>query len=376
MALIAKKVDVSTFLQKKQQEAGDEIWADFENLYNKRLWHQLTVKLLSFVKREELKPEEVAGLYENFIADFETKMKPLYLVEIVALLLKYRNDTEGSLAFLDSLKEKVKADQHASILTSILSGRIKLETGDVAGVKKMLEEVSPLVDEEPGVTPVHGRFFQLSSDYHLLMGNHNEYYREALRYLGCTKLEDESKAATKKRAFALALAALLGESVFNFGELLQHPIINTLRESDPWVIDLLFAFNAGDIAKYEQLAPQWKKQPDLQAHELPLRKKITLLCLMEMTFKSPSGILTFQEIASQAHLPVPEVELLVMKALSLNLIKGTIDEVEQNVHLTWVQPRVLDKAQIGSLRSKLDNWCRDVQKMERLMEGRAKEMIL
>ena len=41
-----------------------------------------------------------------------------------------------------------------------------------------------------------------------------------------------------------------------------------------------------------------------------------------------------------------KVELLVMKALSLKLVKGTIDQVEQFVQMNWVQPRVLDKEQV------------------------------
>ena len=68
-----------------------------------------------------------------------------------------------------------------------------------------------------------------------------------------------------------------------------------------------------------------------------------------MTFKRPATNrqLTFAEIAQEAQLPEPEVELLVMKALSLGLVKGSIDQVEQKAHMTWVQPRVLDREQVG-----------------------------
>ena len=86
------------------------------------------------------------------------------------------------------IKNKVKMNQDASLLCSILMCRIKLDASDLVGVKAILEEVSPLIDAETGVTPIHGRYFQLASDYHLLSGNHNEYYRNALRYLGCTDL--------------------------------------------------------------------------------------------------------------------------------------------------------------------------------------------
>lgn len=41
-----------------------------------------------------------------------------------------------------------------------------------------------------------------------------------------------------------------------------------------------------------------------------------------------------------------QVELLVMKALSVGLVRGSIDEVDERVHMTWVQPRVLDLQQV------------------------------
>lgn len=68
-----------------------------------------------------------------------------------------------------------------------------------------------------------------------------------------------------------------------------------------------------------------------------------------MTFKRPSTDrqLTFEEIAAETRLPVNEVELLVMKALAQGLVKGAIDQVDGRVHMTWVQPRVLDKQQVS-----------------------------
>lgn len=48
--------------------------------------------------------------------------------------------------------------------------------------------------------------------------------------------------------------------------------------------------------------------------------------------------------------PSAQVELLVMKALSVGLVKGSIDEVDKRVHMTWVQPRVLDLQQVMFLK--------------------------
>ncbi|KAH7938965.1 hypothetical protein HPB52_002962 [Rhipicephalus sanguineus] len=103
--------------------------------------------------------------------------------------------------------------------------------------------------------------------------------------------------------------------------------------------------------------------PDLAACELSLRQKMCLLCLMEMAFQRPGSRLSFEEIAAQTRLPLNEarildegisgvlidcsdqVEVLVMKALSLGLVRGTIDQVDGQVHMQWVQPRVLSRDQ-------------------------------
>ncbi|KAG8282404.1 26S proteasome non-ATPase regulatory subunit 13 [Homalodisca vitripennis] len=210
------------------------------------------------------------------------------------------------------------------------------------------------MDDADGITSVHGRYYLLASQYYRLQGKHAEYYRTALRYLGCVELADMSKSDQVQHALFLGLAALLGEGVYNLGELLAHPILNTLKATpNAWLVDLLFAFNTGDIATFEKMKPQWETVPDLAAQELKLRQKISLLCLMEMTFKRPANDreLSFAEIARETRLPVVEVELLVMKALAQGLVKGAIDQVASSVHMTWVQPRVLDASQVTTHQS-------------------------
>ena len=51
-----------------------------------------------------------------------------------------------------------------------------------------------------------------------------------------------------------------------------------------------------------------------------------------------------------------QVEWLVMRAMSLKLVKGVMDEVERVVHVSWVQPRVLEKAQLLRLAERLAFW--------------------
>lgn len=370
------KPTVSSYLQELQKKAGLAEWfANFDELYNKRLWHQLAVKLLEFVQLEQANQINLVELYENFIYDFETKINLLTLAEIVVFISNQITNQEDAVKFIKKIEDKVKQNLDAKILCEILIGKIKLANNDLKGTKEVLDGIEPLIDAQTGVTPVHGRYFKLSSDYYKVIGNHCMYYKNCLKYLGCLEYEGETEAELYNKAFTLALAALLGETIFNFGELLQHPIINHLKKRDDWLIELLEAFNNGDLKRFADLRPKWTAQPDLATHDIQLRQKISLLCLMELTFKSVNGVLTFDEISQQTYLPLNEVEYLVMKALSLNLVRGEIDEVEKKVNLNWVQPRVLDKQQINRLKIKLEDWCKNVRNVEHLLETNAGDII-
>jgi hypothetical protein len=64
---------------------------------------------------------------------------------------------------------------------------------------------------------------------------------------------------------------------------LAHPVLETLKSTDKaWLVDLLYAFNTGNIVLFEKMKPQWSNIADLAAQELKLRQKISLLCLMEV----------------------------------------------------------------------------------------------
>lgn len=45
-----------------------------------------------------------------------------------------------------------------------------------------------------------------------------------------------------------------------------------------------------------------------------------------------------------------------MRSLSLGLIKGQINEVEQKINVAWVQPKVLNLDQIKGMELAMDEW--------------------
>lgn len=174
----------------------------------------------------------------------------------------------------------------------------------------------------------------------------------------------------QERAHDLCIAALLGDSIYNFGELLAHPILPTLKSTTyAYLQDALFAFNAGDHDAFERLLPPISEHPALSPHLEMLRQKMFLMSLVETVFSQlKSGrTLSFDIISRATRIPHEQVEFLLMKALSLGLIRGTIDEPQQAFLIEWVQPRVLDREQIAELRTGIQAWRERVQSTSSLI---------
>lgn len=80
--------------------------------------------------------------------------------------------------------------------------------------------------------------------------------------------------------------------------------------------------------------------------------------------------------ASRADIHAFQVELLVMKALSLKLLKGKIDQLNQVFNVTWVQSRVLGLDHIKKMRDSLQEWTSKVDKTSLYIEQGTPEQAI
>ncbi|CAH8575601.1 unnamed protein product [Schistosoma bovis] len=373
------------YLNDRINEAGtfQDDWTELSNFYSKKLWHQLTLKLECLLKNPEFRSKtNLILLSTNFLGDFIYKINPLSLAELcVPISEQYViTDPQQGIKFLEEVRDEFSGkSMDAKILFNTTIGMIYLTAlNDLPSARQIIENTQSQLDEIEGVTTVHSRFYQLSSRYYQITGQHAEFYQEALRFLGCVDLNSLSIEEQRGWAFSVGLAAILSDGVYSFGELLTHDVLKSLQgSSQAWLIDLLQAFNRGDLNQLDQLRSRWCVQADLVAAEPKLKDKVTLLCLVEMVFRQPTNkrTLTFVEISSTTRVPIDQVEHFLMKALSLKLIKGRIDEVNQCVSLTWLQPRVLDKEQIGSMCARLKEWSSTVEGMKNLVEVDTKSIL-
>lgn len=72
---------------------------------------------------------------------------------------------------------------------------------------------------------VSAAVYYVSSQYYKEKKNYGEFYKHALMYLAFTSTETLEESFKQRLVKDISLAALLATDVFNFGELLLHPIV-------------------------------------------------------------------------------------------------------------------------------------------------------
>jgi len=337
-------------------------WTEVERLYNRKLWHQLTVKLVAFIKHDSFSDDGLVDLHSNLIKDLADRMSPMALVTLLQAVAEQILDEATAIAFLEGENgiEKVKSEPLAVAGLKTTIAALKMSLSDTEGAETLLKECEEMLNAQHGVTPTHVAYYRVTALLKQQKMEFAAYYTEALRFLGCVTLDDLSVEEKAARAFDLGLAALLGKGIYNVGELLAHPVLDALRDTDKqWLVDLLYAMNSGDVEKFESTKPMWSsKSPDLAANEALLLEKFQLLAVMEAVFQrgTKERTISFATLAAAAQVPGNKIELLVMKALSKGLVKGTINQIAEAVEFSWVEPRVLDTEQLGTMRDRLGEW--------------------
>ena len=102
-----------------------------------------------------------------------------------------------------------------------------------------------------------------------------------------------------------------------------------------------------------------------------LDQKVRIIAFLELLFEveKDERSLRFDRIAQHCQLQKSDVELMVMKAMSLELVKGSIDEVEELVHINWILPRYLSRNHLEIMVRKLEAWETKMDQIIKQVEG-------
>jgi 26S proteasome regulatory subunit N9 len=248
--------------------------------------------------------------------------------------------------------------------------------------------LNQLVPDTPEAMIVNSSHFEMSMTYFKLVGPPEAFYDEAIHYLNYYQPTAEDQKKSHTLAVDLCLAALTGDGVYNLGQVVTNPILQVLlNTSDAWLVELLQACAKGSVPQFKKLCnetypTQIASQPALVHRATQMQEKMTLLALVEMVFERPASerTLLLADIAKRLEIPLLQVEWVLMRAFSVKLMEGSMDQVGDGdeggsiVHVTWILPRVLDAAQMSDLSTRFGEWAAKVSATKEYMQEQTPTM--
>lgn len=102
------------------------------------------------------------------------------------------------------------------------SAHYLLKIKEIGLVKKTIDESETILDTFDSVdTSIYASFYRVSAEYYKGQADYAQYYKNALLYLSCIDISELTIIERVERAYDLSLSALLGETIYNFGELVR-----------------------------------------------------------------------------------------------------------------------------------------------------------
>jgi len=161
----------------------------------------------------------------------------------------------------------------------------------------------------------------------------------------------------------MCVASLIGEKMFNLAELIEKDFFKILSNSQyEWIYYLILSFNSSKVDQFLEMYDKYQNKIRSEQFLIKSRDflelKIRISALLDLVFQKNKNerVLTYKEITNSCRCDNDKVEFIVIKAISLGLIKGYIDEVDSRVVVNWVQPKYLDREKILVLHDRLDQW--------------------
>lgn len=319
-------------------ESASEFYASASSLLESKLYHQLTVEILSFTSSPTnciTLPDSstnFSNIY-NILFKLKSKLNPLMLTRIACNVSR---DT-------DILSELMATDEIQSAPHAKLFAQAKLHlltlmanpspSSDIVSTiqtflkenKITLQQLSASTESE--IASVHSAYHQTAMHLAKITGPAQNYYHSAIEFLHYTPLTSLSEDEKKTLATDLCLAALMGEGVYNLGTVVydNQGLLECLKGTEnQYLVDLMTSAAEGSVLSDPSTLQEYEKHLAQKGCDVKVvEEKIMLLALIHMVFEKESHdrLLKFSEIADRLMIGLEQVEWVVMKALSLGLIK-------------------------------------------------------
>jgi 26S proteasome regulatory subunit N9 len=296
-------------------EKVDEI----DRLATQKLYHQMITVLEELLKAPCYATpgnKDLIELFDKFIRGFQTKMSDLRFIKIIQACFQ-QMDGDEAVAALEPFLEKWKGVSNQ--VGTVVKGGFLTRAGKLQEAREMLDLRREEMEGMIGIDAfVFSALYKNLADIAKLQQDGHRFYSLALMYLAYTPVEDIPEAERGRFSLDVAEAALLAPLEFNFGELLEKPLIKQyLGKAAPQHERLVQAFHEGSFQNFDAVMNGAGGTVPMQAHKAQLTSKMALASLMELVFQraKTSREFTFKEVGDWCRTEPKLVEHLIMKAL-------------------------------------------------------------
>lgn len=356
-------------------------------------YHQLTVDILKFTSdpTSNLYGDNFLSLFQSVLVPIQSKLNSLALAKIAWNVATSLYAVELGINLLSNLMSTLdrKTQRYAHLYTesrlhllklhgirddtNAMSSHITADTKDFLKDHTLTLQELASTSTESEVAAIHSAYYKTAMELYKIIGPADEYYKMAIQFLHYTPLDEiGGRDDVHTLARDLCLAALVGKGVYNFGTVVYEnsKLLDTLEGTkDSYLVTLMQSAANGNVSAIQTLKEHKTELEQMGCGEIIILEKIMLLALVNMVFERGSGerTLKFSDIAKRLEISHDRVEWVVMKAFSLELIKGSMDQVDGVVNVTWVIPRVLDDSMMTTLADRFGEWAQRVEETRAYM---------
>lgn len=288
-----------------------------------------------------------------------------------------------SIGFLEEAKGRLESYKDAGFLCRIAQAEKKLNLGLHHDCLQILNEAKGLIENESDIDPkVYATLNEVFANYYRRKEDQENFYKASLQFLAYTPASELSADEKKQWSIKMGMAVLLGKNIFNIAELLDKEILSSLVGSDfQWLYDLLMTLGRGQITEFASAIQRHQdfisRFPAIMKEMAYLDQKVRILAFLELLFNcgKDERCLSFEKLAQSCMIQTTEVEMLVMKAMSLELVRGHIDEVEKTVQINWIMPRYLSMEHLKVLVNRMEDWEHKMENIIRVVENGSEELV-
>lgn len=129
---------------------------DLKNLYNSKLWHQLTGVLLKYVQdktHDAADDSHLLTMYNNLILKLNHRLDPIKYAIITISCSRQYQSIEDSIQFLEECKVRLRGKQDALFLLEISQADKKLALGKHHDCFEQLNTIRMQIEQMSDVDP-------------------------------------------------------------------------------------------------------------------------------------------------------------------------------------------------------------------------------